>query len=518
MAAGLSFLDRAIGVFAPLAAAQRGLARVAMRDVDALLARRFDAASSKGRAQTWRPTGGSANAENYPALDLIRRRARDMAMNDGWGAQICQKLPAKMIGTGILPRADSKDKAVRERARDAWLSFVENSDPSGQSDFYGQSLLAAATLVRSGEALVRWRIRSKDSGLRVPLQCEVLEPDYLDTRRIEVAQNGNLIIQGVEYDGDGRRVAYWLFPIHPGEVAQISMIGRAGYQSQRVEARFIDHIYRIDRPGQVRGVSWLAPVLLAMRDVADYEEAELVRKKVAACLAFFVKTNGASAQSVAKVVKEQGEDGAKSSRVESVKPGRIHYLDPGQEVDSHDPNQSPMTGYADYLATQLRKAAAGVGMTYEGLSGDLSGVNYSSIREGKLDFWELLDAWQYSMIIPQHSRPAWRRVMQVASLAGLKVASDQRAIFTPPKRPWVDPVKDVEAKMLEMRSGLTSWPEEVAASGDDPEDRIEQITTWHPRLDAAGVSFVLGKGAGANGGNTNEGADNVSGGNANATG
>jgi capsid protein len=128
-----------------------------------------------------------------------------------------------MIGTGILPRADSTDKSVRQRARDAWLSFVENSDPSGQSDFYGQSLLTAATVVRSGEALVRWHIRAKESGQRVPLQCEVLEPDYLDTRKIEVTAAGNLIIQGVEFDGEGRRVAYWLFPIHPGEIGQLSV-------------------------------------------------------------------------------------------------------------------------------------------------------------------------------------------------------------------------------------------------------------------------------------------------------
>lgn len=515
--AGLTLLDRAIAVFWPLRGAQRGLARMALQDVDRVLAtRRYDAASRKGRAQNWFPTGGSANAEAGPALDIIRRRARDMAMNDGWGAQICAKLPAKMIGTGILPRADAKDQPTRERARDAWLSFVENSDPSGQSDFYGQSLLTAATVVKSGEALVRWHIRSKDSGLRVPLQCEVLEPDYLDTRRLEVTASGNLVIQGVEYDGDGRRVAYWLFPIHPGELGQLSVAGRAVYQSQRVDARFIDHVYRIDRPGQVRGVSWLAPVLIAMRDIADYEEAELVRKKIAACLAFFVQTKGASAQSVAKVVREQGEDGGKP-RLEAVTPGRIHYLDADQEVSSHDPNQSPMTGYADYLATQLRKAAAGVGMTYEGLSGDLSRVNYSSIREGKLDFWELLDSWQYNMLIPQHCRPAWRRVMQVASFSGLKVASDQRAIFTPPKRPWVDPMKDVESKLYELHAGLESWPEAVAASGDDPEDRIAELLSWRKRLEEAGVSFAVGRGgassnagsAGANDGGTNGATGNV---------
>jgi lambda family phage portal protein len=301
----------------------------------------------------------------------------------------------------------------------------------------------------------------------------------------------NVVIQGVEYDRDGRRVAYWLFPVHPGEIGQLGVISKTNrFQSQRVDAAFVDHIYRIDRPGQVRGVPWLAPILVTLRDISDYEEAELVRKKIAACLSFFVKSTNGSTAGIAQVVRERAEDG-KPQRVESAKPGRIHYLEPGQEVDSVDP--APSLGYADHLRTLLRKTAAGVGMMYTNLTGDLSSVNYSSLREDKLDFHDLLNGWQGNMLVPQHCRPAWRRVMQIGSLSGLKVDPSMRAIHTVPKRPWVDPKKDVEAKLLELVAGLETWPDFVAGNGDDPEDQIAEILQWRDRLAAAGVSFIAAK-------------------------
>jgi len=292
----------------------------------------------------------------------------------------------------------------------------------------------------------------------------------------------------VEYDPYGRRVQYWMFPVHPGEIGALGLLARSNrFQSQPVPADLVDHIYRIDRPGQVRGVPWLAPIPMTLRDISDYEEAELVRKKIAACLAFFIKSPSGSTASVAKVVRERDAEG-KPERIESVKPGRIHYLDPDQEVTSVDP--SPSIGYADYLTAQLRKAAAGVHMPYEQLSGDVTQVNFSSLREVKLDFWDILDGWQWNMLIPQHCRPAWRRVMKFGMLAGLKVSPDIRALHSPPTRPWVDPEKDVDAKLKSMAAGLEVWPEVVAQlTGMDPEDQIEIIQTWKPLLEGAGIRF-----------------------------
>ena len=58
----------------------------------------------------------------------------------------------------------------------------------------------------------------------------------------------------------------------------------------------------------------------------------------------------------------------------------------------------------------------------------------------------------------------------------------------------IDPVKDVEAKMKELTAGLDTWPEAVAARGEDPEDQIAVINLWRSRLAEAGVSFATKSG------------------------
>ena len=127
-----------------------------------------------------------------------------------------------------------------------------------------------------GEVLVR-RVRGGPSRA-IPMQIQVLEPDYLDPSR-DGARGGNEVREGIEYDPAGRRVAYWLFDRHPGEWRTLT---RATLESRRVPASEVLHVYRQDRPGQMRGVSWFAPIALQLQDLADHQEAQLLRQKIAA--------------------------------------------------------------------------------------------------------------------------------------------------------------------------------------------------------------------------------------------
>jgi capsid protein len=94
------------------------------------------------------------------------------------------------------------------------------------------------------------------------------------------------MMEGVQFDELGRRVAYRLFSYHPGGVLILNP--RGGIVSQPVPADQIMHVYRVVRPGQVRGVPWLAPMMMALRR-PDYCDAERVRKKVEACVTAFVQ-------------------------------------------------------------------------------------------------------------------------------------------------------------------------------------------------------------------------------------
>ena len=486
----LNLIERALATVAPGWGVRRLGQKLAL-DQARVAVRGYDAARQDRRTSAWVAPATSARAETGQGLPLVRRRSRDLVRNNEWAANAKRKLVAQMVGTGLTPRAaDWAQKGQKKKAAELWDAFAENCDPEGLLDIYGKMAQAIGEVIEGGSCFLRYTLTPPAWGLKVPLQVEVLESDYLDHGRSEVLKDGNTIVQGVEFDGYGRRVAYWLFDQHPGDNGVLAW-KRGRSMSKRWSADHVDHVFRVDRPGQVFGVPWFAPLALRLRDAADYEEAELIRKKIEACLTVFVKRTGAPPTSLAQSTKQETK--SDGTRLEKIAPGLITYLQDGEEIQASSP--TPSAGYAEHMLQQLMAAAAGIGLPYSMFSGDLRQANYSSLREGKLDFWSVLDQWQWQMAIPMMANKMWRRCMQAAAFRGHAVAADLPAIWTVPKRPWVDPKKDAEAEMLEMQAGLELWSDKVAGRGYDPEDRLEQLAKLNPLLKAAGV--VLGQQAAA---------------------
>ena len=247
----MSRLERLIEYVSPRLAAKRAAYRASLD-----LARAYDAAKVGRRTDSWLVGSGSANAEIAAGAARIRARARDLVRNNPWAAQAVRKLATKVIGTGIVPRPVTEDERQRAAIMGAWHGFVDQSDPEGQLDWNGQCSLGSRTLYEAGEVLFRFWPRPASWGLKVPLQVQVLEPDWIDSSVHRALDNGGAIINGVEFDAYGRRVAYWLFQQHPGD---LSVFTRRGLASQRVEAGYVLHCFDPQRPGQVRGVSLFAP-------------------------------------------------------------------------------------------------------------------------------------------------------------------------------------------------------------------------------------------------------------------
>lgn len=451
-----------------------------------MAARAYDAAKRDRNTEGWIATGGSANAETGPALDIVRRRARDLTRNNPLATSAVRKLAAKIWGTGIVPRpAATEPDESKARLKENWATFVANSDPEGLTTFYGQMNLATRCIVESGESLIRWYDRPASREFPSPVQCEILEPDFLDTLRCEQLSNGNVVIQGIEIDTYGRRAAYWLFDEHPGETP---IIRARSYLSKRVPAEQVSHLFDRLRPGQVRGISWFAPVAIAMRDLDDYEFAERLRKKIAACLSVFITRSDDADPVEIGEGKDEERGGQKTGRrLEKIRPGTINYLRQGEEATFVNPPSAE--GYAEYMIMQMHAIAAGLGPAYHMLTGDLRQVNYSSMRGGELDFRSLLDGWQQFMAIPQGCAPAWRRIHLAARRLGKGPDEWRPAIWQVPARPWVDPATESEAEDLEFENGTKSWVAAQHERGRDPDEVLTELKEWAPRLAELGIDL-----------------------------
>jgi lambda family phage portal protein len=433
--------------------------------------RGYDAGKRGRRTEGWTSSGNSATGEITGSLATVRNRARDLVRNNPYARRAVDMLAAKKIGTGIRARPE-------KGAIPAWNEFVETCDFEGDLDLYGIQSMMTRSADEAGEVLVR-RVRTREG--RVPLKLQVLEPDYLDSSKHGAVNNGNYVIAGVEIDRLGRKQAFWLFDQHPGE----SLLLPRSLESRRVEASEVIHFFEKRRPGQLRGISSLVASMMRLRDLDDYQDAELMRKKIEACFVAFVMGGNPD-----KPVAEARTDTDTQKRIETMAPGIIEYLGVGEDVKFGNPSPA---GDSVFTKDELHAIAVGCGMTYEQLTGDLSGVNFSSIRAGQSDFRDLIEMWRWIQFIPNPLRRIKDWFLE-AAYAGGAIRSPRYAFeWTPPAWPYVNPEQDIAAIKEEIAIGLQSRSEKIRERGYDPEAVREEIKDEREQDKKDGLKFDTGK-------------------------
>ena len=462
MAAKPTPLDRIISWVNPRA----GLARHAARQ---LLARAYEAASPR---DTWRPRrgGASANADHFADAATLRTKARFLVQNVPYIAAGMGALVAQTVGTGIRPRSTAPN-AQAEVADSLWARWVKECDADGRCDFYGMQAVAYRAMEQDGEVMLRLRPRFSTDGFAVPLQLQLLEIDWLDTSRTQAA-GANQIVNGIEYDTLGRKVAYWLWDQHPGD---ITLRRGARTQSTRVPASSIIHLYNPERPGQGRGFTRLAPVIARVRDLQLYEDAELARKNLEARLSVLASGDAASmanpepgalAGSPA-LARQTGSLGELAS-------GGITEVPAGMNITVVEPK--PAGGHVEYVRHQLHLIAAGMGVTYEMMTGDMSQVNYSSARVRLMDLRRQIEQVQWLCLVPNFLEPVWQAFCDAAQLAGKLRRIDGAAVeFSTPKWEYVNPADDVRADLDAIGGGLQSMSETIRRRGYNPKDVMREM-------------------------------------------
>jgi lambda family phage portal protein len=475
----MNAIERVIHALAPQWSLRRARARML---ADVLQERHYEAGGSNRRTQGWKHPKTDANAAARPYLARLRDSARDLVRNNGHAESALDTISAHAVGTGIV----AKPSTANAKAADLWKAWAETTDcdSDGRADFYGLQDLVMRTVAESGECLIRRRLRKSTDGLALPIQLQVLEPDYLDTQKDNLrTEGGGRIIEGVEYDVLGRRRGYWLFKDHPGS----NMPGNAA-ASYFVPAESVLHVFRQMRPGQVRGVTWFAPVLLRFKDYDEYADATLMKQKIAACLAVFVTDVDGSSAPMGTAVT--GGDGGNWDLLE---PGLIQNVPPGRTIQTVQP--PTVREHGDYSAATLREIATGLGVTYEDLTGDYQAMPFSAARMSRLRHLQRVERWRWRVLIPQFCDPVWRWAMEAAQVdnklpgviddAGFYTGP--RATWTAPPLPMVNPDVEIRANMQAVRSGQKSLSEVIRESGYDPEEVLNEIRDDFERADKLGL-------------------------------
>ncbi len=473
---------------------QRAMNSVGRRMVKSASSTGYRAASTQRRLATWQATTQNINSLIVGSGDVIRARSRDLVREDAWVASGIDDWVTEAIGTGGIPESQHSDPKKRELLKELWKQFADESDATGTMSVYGQQALALRGALEGGETFTRLRARRASDRLTVPLQLQVLEAEHLPLQKNELSRTKTKIRAGIEFDGIGRRVAYHLYPDHPGD----STINPPRMETKRVRAHRILHEYHVGRPGQIRGEPKTVRALIKAKQLSRYSDAESEAKALAACMVGFIEppADADIPLPTDTSIDETAQSADDYETFAKLEPGMFPVVPVDGKITIASPKEVGDT-YEAFIKSMLREIAAGIGVTYEGMTGDLTGVNYSSIRAGLVKFRRACRMVQENLVIFQWSRPLWKAFIEACVFAGHISAEDYAAnqreylnvVWRFPKWEWVDPLKDVQADVREVLAGLASRSEKIAERGRSAEDVDEEIKRDQDREKKLGIEI-----------------------------
>ncbi len=440
----------------------------------------------------WITSSTSMDAEIRKDLKRLRDRSRDLVRNNDYARSAQRAITNNVVGQGVTMQASVKmrrgnrmDDNTNSAIEASWAKWKRKQycHTGGILSFNDIERQLMDAMPESGEIFVR-KVRQAFDGGRVPFSLEVIEADRLDSDLNEMAKSGDEIRMGVERDNWGRPVAYHFKSEHPGDYPFGA--GVVANKTIRVPAADVIHLFRQERPGQTRGVPWIASAIMKMHHLQGYTEAEVIAARAEACRMGFITSPESDALS----------DGQQDNQdVANFEPGLIQRLLPGETFTDSKPNR-PGGQFEPFVRAMLHSLSACLGVSYATLSRDYSQANYSSGRLALLDDrdnWRVLQSW----LIENFHRPVFEEWLDLAVLSGeldLPGYESNREPFQsvrwiPRGWQWVDPAKEMAAYKEAVRCGFTTMSDVIAQQGGDIEDVMQTRQRELEMAESMGLVF-----------------------------
>jgi len=474
-----------------------------------------------GRVLSWFPGGyegsrryspdrstiyGQAQDARYDAppetrLELLHK-ARYWERNNGIVnrlADLFEQFTVGPQGLQILP--DSSDDQWNASAKQWWDEWCQFCDLTSLANFGTVQSLVARSWFVDGEIFIRkvngvtpLQVRTPGKPIFRP-RIQLIEGHRIETPPEMVMREGSNIIDGVEVNEVGRPVAYWF-----RTNTEVSY-GVAKYE--RIPAEEMIHVFEPSRPGQVRGLPFLYPVMTDLHDLDDLQVLEMRAAKDAAEKSTFITTQSGEVDvdalrrarlNVAVKTDVNGTDTLeeRTKFIRQTIGGRTFVLKTGEDVKQFLP-QRPSVATAEYWTYLTSKICAGVGISHllvfpRSLQG--------TVARGELDIANAFFRSR-SAVLADVFRRVYVWVMEWA------VKFDGRLDGAPADRTWqncstrapravnVDVGRNSSAMLAELEQGATTYHAIYAPLGLDEKTELRRRAREEKYIDELSAEFGL---------------------------
>jgi lambda family phage portal protein len=393
----------------------------------------------------------------------LRNRSRYEVQNNGYAAGLIRTLVVDTVGTGPRLQMLTDDTALNEGVEDLWRLW------SCATNFPLTTRILCGVKYVAGEcfAVFRDSKRLEKLGYPVTLDLRLVEPD-----QVTDGFGGQLFQttgdDGVEVDDDGDVTAYKVLRHHPGD--NRAYMGAVSFTPDRIPVENVLHWFQPERPGQLRGVTPLAPSLDIFAQLRRFTKATLTAAEVASMLAGVMMTD-------APVDGDAAAEVATFDTIELVR-GMLVTLPGGRSVQQFKPEQ-PTTNYKMFVEMKLRECGRPLNVPFGKMAGDHSSYNYSSGRMDDAPYWHDRDV-ERQEIEAKYLDPVFWRFCDFARfvLPSLAAYSGKfwslAHVWHYDAKPTSDPVKDATGDELNLTNGADTLSGIAARDGTTARALLQQ--------------------------------------------
>ncbi|WP_370557721.1 phage portal protein [Edwardsiella tarda] len=360
-------------------------------------------------------------------------------------------------GIYIRPHIDIYDADENQQlSREIEKRFYQYADDrerfsiNGRLSFSTFQRLVEKTRATDGECFIRIH---RGNGL----QFEIVDSMRIPSGTVpQMLENGNYISNGIEFSKNGKAIAYYVAPIN------ISTMQYGYQQCERVPATDIFHYYIPQQPDQQRGLPDLIACCELLDGIEQFLGAAIVSRKVAASTMCFITSDASN--------REYDEQEI-IYKTESLDPGAVVELQPGQRVEAVSPNSASTDGISDFINQQLQMISMSLNMSKQTLTCDTSDASFSASKLAERVQMNTFKTRQ-SELISSVLRPIYiefcKREFINMDVQISKFQDLIKADYVPQRAISIDPLKDLQTEVLALQNGLKSKSMVIAEMGYDP--------------------------------------------------
>ena len=450
-------------------------------------------------------------------LDLLRQRSRTLSMISPIAASAIKLNRTNIVGAGLRLRSriDFKRLGLSQESADKWEREVEREfnlwaeskfcDTTRINDFYEIQSVALVSWLLNGDAFVLIDYDKATSYMPYTFRIKLIEGDRVSTpgsigSHVDLRKkwdNGNRIFSGVEISDKGAVVAYHICNSylntdisHKREWVRVESIGK------KTGVPNVLHIMETERPEQYRGVPYLAPVIVTLRQLTQYTEAELMAAVINGIFSVFVTTAsgnddvafGDSVDESQRAYDENGDYQLGS--------GMINFLGPGEDIKIADATR-PNVNFDGFASAMCKYIGAALEIPYEVLVKNFT-ASYSASRAALLEVWKYFKM-RRSWFVNDFCQPVYEIWLAEAVAIGRIKAPGFfmdpaikkawcKAEWSGPAQGHLNPVQEVNAAKIRVAEGFSTREREtIEINGGDFDNNTEHAKMENEKMKECGL-------------------------------